>query len=88
MDKTAIVNILERLQVSLAFDIAVAQSTLDSLAADLRVGFNLLRKISYNDRINLKVALATHSPRLQMLIVDSITPLLAPLLSAVSGEGD
>ncbi|KAI0351774.1 P-loop containing nucleoside triphosphate hydrolase protein [Trametes cingulata] len=62
--------ILERLQVSLAFDIEVVHELLESLR----------QTMSSREASN-------QSPHTRLVVIDSITPLLGPMLSATSSQG-
>ncbi|KAF8150690.1 P-loop containing nucleoside triphosphate hydrolase protein [Crassisporium funariophilum] len=53
---------LERLQISLSFDVSMAQEVIGHLIQNT-------------------------NPRLRLLVIDSVTPILGPLLSAVSTQG-
>ncbi|KDR78987.1 hypothetical protein GALMADRAFT_244701 [Galerina marginata CBS 339.88] len=55
-------TVLERMQVSLAFDIETAQALIEDL----------------NQRNDIQ---------LRLIVIDSVTPLLGPLLSAISAQG-
>ncbi|KAF8072080.1 P-loop containing nucleoside triphosphate hydrolase protein [Lyophyllum atratum] len=59
---------LERLQISLAFDIDAAYNVLEELQSSLTLS-------------------ASPETRLSCIVIDAITPLLSPLLSAVSAQG-
>lgn len=63
-------SVLDRFDVSLAFDIETAQQILETLNASLS---------QRND--------AEDGPRVQALVIDSLTPLLGPHLSATSSQG-
>lgn len=63
-------NILERLQVSLAFDIESVHEVLETLRQTLS------SRSSYSEL-----------PTTRCIVIDSITPLLGPMLSATSSQG-
>ncbi|KAI0366187.1 P-loop containing nucleoside triphosphate hydrolase protein [Pilatotrama ljubarskyi] len=64
-------TVLERLQVSLAFDIEAVHEVLETLR----------RTVSANTGYS-------ESPiRIRLVVIDSITPLLGPMLSATSSQG-
>lgn len=73
-------GILEHLRVSLSFDLQAAQVALDQLFLP---GF--VRHVSQPTYDDAHFHVLQTSP--QVLVIDSITPLLAPLLSAVSAQG-
>ncbi|OJA11134.1 hypothetical protein AZE42_02359 [Rhizopogon vesiculosus] len=61
-------NVLERLQVSLCFNIEAVRDILESL----RISLSSLRNVG---------------PTVRCIVIDSVTPLLLPSLSAVSSQG-
>ncbi|KAI0671322.1 P-loop containing nucleoside triphosphate hydrolase protein [Trametes maxima] len=63
-------NILERLQVSMAFDIEAVHEVLETLRQSMGTGS------SYSG-----------SPVTRLIVIDSITPLVGPMLSATSSQG-
>lgn len=63
-------TILERLQVSLAFDIEAVHEVLETLRQTLS------SRSSYSEL-----------PTTRCIVIDSITPLLGPMLSATSSQG-
>ncbi|KAL1940160.1 hypothetical protein VTO73DRAFT_9111 [Trametes versicolor] len=70
MDGDLSPNILERLQVSLAFDIEAVHEVLETLRQTLS------SRSSYSEL-----------PNTRCIVIDSITPLLGPMLSATSSQG-
>lgn len=76
---------LERLQVSLVFDIDTAHELLDDISATIDVGAPCPLKLLLI--WSLLQSDYSGENQLRCLVVDTITPLLGPLLSAVSAQG-
>jgi|SRR5882762_4070415 len=77
---------LQRLQVSLVFDIEGAHDVLESFSSSLTVSLLFLCLLLFADQYHLQVESSSET-RIRILVIDPITPLLGPMLSAVSSQG-
>jgi len=79
--------VLERLQVSLSFDIEAVHDVLEALHISLLVCFHLFLRLFVPELCYVSQSSRTVGPIVRWIVIDSITPLLLPSLSAVSSQG-
>lgn len=75
-----VITVLDRLQLSLAFDIAGVYDIFESMQSTA----NASAQISY---VLIFYKVLVQSANIRCVVIDAITPLLGPLLSAVSFQG-